>query len=176
MVAKSELLSNSTTQGVIPMLNTTIFFYTLIVCSLGFALVWIVFYFWKVHNRSALGDRDHPSEMSSQRSGEEKRKQPRANINWPVSIEASDGTIDAKATDISLGGAFICCEKPLPLRQVFSLTMIGPDNEPVKATAEVVWSNANVPSEKVVNRGMGVRFIKMSDRHLQLVGQLFPKE
>jgi hypothetical protein len=50
--------------------------------------------------------------------------------------------------------------------------MIGPNNEPVVATAQVVWSNVNVPDEKVINRGMGVRFIKMSDRHIQLVGQI----
>jgi hypothetical protein len=50
---------------------------------------------------------------------------------------------------------------------------MGPDNEPMKATAQVVWSNANVPEEKVINRGMGIRFIKMSDRHIQLVRQIF---
>ena len=155
------------------MLNSTVLFYTLFITALGLVLFWIISHFWEGHNRSALDP--YLSVKLPQRGGEERRQQPRANINWPVSIEAPDGTIDAKATDISLGGAFICCEKPLPLRQVFSLTMIGPDNEPVKATAEVVWSNANVPSEKVVNRGMGVRFIKMSDRHLQLVGQLFQK-
>jgi hypothetical protein len=53
------------------------------------------------------------------------------------------------------------------------MTMIGPDNEPVIATAQVVWSNVNVPEEKVINLGMGVRFIKMSDRHIQLVKQIF---
>jgi hypothetical protein len=42
----------------------------------------------------------------------------------------------------------------------------------VIATAQVVWSNVNVPDEKVINRGMGVRFIKMSDRHIQFVGQI----
>jgi hypothetical protein len=171
MVTKSEFQSNSTTQRVIQMLNTTIFFYTLIVCSLGFALVWIVYYFWKEHSRSDLDY--HTSVKLLQNVGEEKRKQPRANINWPVSMETSDGTIDAEIKNISLGGAFICYKKPLPLGQVFPLTMIGSDNEPVIATAEVVWSNVNVPNEKVINRGMGVRFIKMSDRHIQLVRQLF---
>ena len=73
--------------------------------------------------------------------------------------------------NMSLGGAFICCEKPLPLGEVFRLTLMGPDKESLTATAAVVWSNANIPT--VINRGMGVRFIKMSDRHIQLVRQLF---
>jgi hypothetical protein len=54
--------------------------------------------------------------------------------------------------------------------------MIGPDNEPVTATAQVVWSNVNMPDEKVIHRGMGVRFIKMSERHLQIVRELFKTE
>jgi len=87
-------------------------------------------------------------------------------------METPDGTIEAEIRNISLGGALICCKKPLPIGEVFRLTMIGPNNEPVVATAQVVWSNVNVPDEKVINRGMGVRFIKMSDRHIQLVGQI----
>jgi uncharacterized protein (TIGR02266 family) len=117
----------------------------------------------------------HPSTKSSQRSGAERRQHPRIDINWPASIETSEGTINAEIKNISLGGAFIGCKKPFPIGQVFSLTMTAPNNEPVKASAEVVWSNANVPEDKVVNRGMGVRFIKMSERHLQIVRQLFPK-
>jgi uncharacterized protein (TIGR02266 family) len=88
-------------------------------------------------------------------------------------METSDGTIEAEIKNISLGGAFICSKKPLPIGEVFRLTMMGPDNEPVIATAQVVWSNVNVPDEKVINRGMGVRFIKMSERHIRLVRQLF---
>jgi uncharacterized protein (TIGR02266 family) len=117
----------------------------------------------------------HPSVKSLQKTGAERRQHPRIDINWPVSIETPEGTIDAEVKNISLGGAFIGCKKPLPIGQFFSLTMTAPNNEPVIATAEVVWSNENFPEEKVVNRGMGVRFIKMSERHLQIVRQLFPK-
>ena len=88
-------------------------------------------------------------------------------------METPDGTVNGEINNISLGGAFICCEKPLPIRKIFHLTMTGPDQEPVDAAAEVVWSNVNVPDDKVVHRGMGVRFIKMSDRHIRLVRQVF---
>jgi uncharacterized protein (TIGR02266 family) len=110
-----------------------------------------------------------------QRIGAERRQYPRIDINWPVSIETPEGTIDAEIKNISLGGAFIGCKKPFPVGQFFSLTMTPPNSEPVTASAEVVWSNANVPEDKIINRGMGVRFIKMSERHLQMVRQLFPK-
>ncbi len=147
-----------------------IFIFGGILFFLAFLVVWIVNYFWKTRSRSDLDSLT--SAKLRQNAGEEKRQHPRVDINWPVSIETSYGTITAEVKNISLGGAFICCKKPLQLRKVFRMTMIGPENEPVIATAQVAWSNANVPEEKVINRGMGVRFINMSDRHIELVKQI----
>jgi hypothetical protein len=142
-----------------------------IVIFLGFVLVSVVFYFWKFHSSSDFDY--HTSVKSHQKVGEENREHPRADIDWSAWMENADGIIELKVRNISLGGAFICCKKPLSLGKSFNLTMMGPDNEPLKATAQVVWSNANVPEDKVINRGMGIRFIKMSDRHIQLVRQIF---
>ena len=145
--------------------------YATILLFLGFVLVFVVYYLWKVRLGPEL---DYSTSVKLPHNvGEQKRSHPRAEINWPVSIETSDGTVKGEINNISLGGAFICCEKPLPIREIFHLTMMGPDHEPVVATAEVVWSNVNVPDAKVIHRGMGVRFIKMSDRHIQLVRQTF---
>jgi hypothetical protein len=141
-----------------------------IICFFGFIVAWAAYSFLKFHHRSEL-DSSPPVRLTRQ-VGKEIRKYPRAEINWPVSIVTPGGTIMAKVINISLGGAFICCEKPFPSGEVFELTMTGPDNEPLIATAKVVWSNANVPDEKVVNRGMGVRFIKMADKHIQLLKQI----
>ena len=148
----------------------TVIIYGGIVCFLGTILVLVVYYFWKFQSSSGF---DYPAYGKlDQNAGPEKREHPRADINWAASMETSGGRIDAQVKNISLGGAFICCKKPLSIGEVFPLTMIGPDNEPVMATAKVVWSNVNFPEEKVVNRGMGVRFLKMSDRHIQLVRQI----
>jgi hypothetical protein len=145
-------------------------FWLLIVCLFAVVLIVLLYYFLKGRNHSGFDY--HTSMKLPQGVGEEKRKHFRVDINWRVLMETSDGVVEAEIKNISLGGAFICCKKPLPLEKVFPLTMIGPDNEHVIATARVVWSNVNVPNEKVINRGMGVRFIKMSDRHIQLVRQI----
>jgi hypothetical protein len=147
-----------------------IFIFGAIVFLLAFLIVWIVNYFWKMSNRSDLDSLT--TAKLRQNGGEEKRNHPRVDVNWPVSIETAYGTIAAEVKNISLGGAFICCKKPLQLQKVFRMTMIGPENEPLIATAQVAWSNANMPEEKVINRGMGVRFIDMSDRHIQLMRQI----
>ena len=153
------------------MVSSVTFIFGLVVCFLGFLVVWLVYYFWKVNTDSTL---DHPaSAKGTQTGGKENREHPRSDVNWPVSMETPDGTVNAEVKNVSIGGAFICCEKPLPIGEMFRLTMMGPDKEPVIATAKVAWSNVNVPEDKVINRGMGVRFIKMSDRHIRLVRQLF---
>ena len=93
----------------------------------------------------------------------EKRQHERVEIKWPVKIESSHGPITGETKDVSLGGTFIICQKPLPLGESFSLTLYIPDDEPLNINAEVVWSNINVPESKIVTRGMGIRFIKISE-------------
>jgi uncharacterized protein (TIGR02266 family) len=139
----------------------------------GGIFAYYAYCFMKVGGRFGLDEQ--PSVSLPQRAGVESRQHPRTHVHWPVSMETPEGTIEAEVQNISLGGAFILCQKPLPIGHVFKLTMIGPDKEPVIATAQVVWSNVKMPDEKVIHRGMGVRFIKMSERHLQIVRELFKK-
>ena len=155
--------------GVTGMINRAIFIYGAIAFFLAFFVVWMVSYFWK---KSIPSDRDSLISAKLPRNlGEEKREHPRTDVNWPVSIETAYATIAAEVKNISLGGAFISCSKPLRLKKIFNMTMMCPGDEPLLVTAQVAWSNANMPEEKVVTRGMGVRFINMSERHLQLVRQ-----
>jgi hypothetical protein len=151
------------------MTDRMIFIFGAIVVFLAFLIFWTINYFWKVSNRANVDSLTLGKVR--QNGGPEKRQHPRFDVNWPVSIETIYGTIAAEIKNISLGGAFISCTKPLRLKKVFSMTMIIPENEPLLVTAQVAWSNANMPEEKVVNRGMGVRFINMSERHLQIVKQ-----
>ena len=97
---------------------------------------------------------------------EEKRQDPRIGIVWPVSLETSQGEVKAKIKDLSLGGAFIACRDPLSLKEQFNLTINLPDQKPLTLVSEVVWSNSNVPDDKIIIRGMGIRFTqnKAEDR------------
>ncbi len=134
-------------------------------------IIWFCYYFLKVGKGS---DIVLTSPVAfPQTSQESKRKHPRTTVNWPVSMETADGIVEGEIKNISLGGAFICCEHPLSIGVVFRLTMKAPDGEPIEASARVVWSNSHLPKEKVIHRGMGVQFLKMSDRHLHCVRGLF---
>ena len=148
----------------------TILIFWISVCLLMLVFVSVVYYFWKAHIRS---EHDCQISMEFHKNLEEQRfGQARVNSNWRISMETPTGVMAAEIRNISLGGAFIFCRMPLRVGEVFHMTIIGPDRELVRATAEVVWSNANAPLGKVTNRGMGVRFIKMSDGHIELVRRI----
>ncbi|MGA1825048.1 MAG: PilZ domain-containing protein [bacterium] len=124
-------------------------------------IVWIIFTYIK-KNMLGIGVDQTPTGLTESVI-KEKRQYERVEIRWPVTIESSHGSITGETKDISLGGIFIICQTPLPLGESFSLTLHIPDKEPLTITAEVVWSNINVPDSQIVTRGMGIRFIKISE-------------
>jgi hypothetical protein len=48
----------------------------------------------------------------------------------------------------------------LALSERFQITIEVPGRPILPLNAEVVWSNANVSPETIVNRGMGIRFVR----------------
>lgn len=128
----------------------------------GFFLAGIMIVIRNLKKRMLPGYDVKTSILLAETYWEEKREHVRVGIVWPVSIENSHGPIKAKTKDISLGGAFIACDNPLPLKELFSLSVNIPGPVTLSLNSEVVWSNAGVPEERVVTRGMGVRFLGMT--------------
>ena len=128
----------------------------------GLILFWFVSMYLKkrlASDKSAQG-----YTPSNNISWEEKRRHPRIAISWQASIETSDQTDNAQIKGISLGGAFVVCSEPLALNAMFKISIRIPNLEPLRLKAEVVWSNRNMSAERVVNRGMGIRFIENTEK------------
>ena len=82
--------------------------------------------------------------------GKENRRYPRRIVHWSVIIKTAQRSVKGETRDVSSGGAFIYCDNPQKLNQVFYLTIhIHPEIISFTSMAEVVWLK---PS------GMGVRF------------------
>ena len=128
----------------------------------GMILFWFIF----VHFKKRLApDKSNLGFLSPDKiSWEEKRAHPRSAISWQASIDVADRTDEVQLKDISLGGAFVVCREPLTLNDKFKISLNLPNQDPLQLSAEVVWSNANVPLDKVVNRGMGIRFIMNTEK------------
>lgn len=90
----------------------------------------------------------------------EKRQHPRLEISWSAALEIGQSSIKVRLKDISLGGAFIICKEPISLNQKLRLYIDVPHQETFALNAEVVWSNMNVPQDKVIHRGMGIKFVQ----------------
>jgi hypothetical protein len=88
----------------------------------------------------------------------DRRLQPRMEIRWPVTMLTTEGNIPGETKDISMQGAYIYCEKPLPQSERFVLSVKAPDAS-MQVMAQVVWSNNYGPAKKDESPGMGVRFI-----------------
>jgi len=125
------------------------------------ALLWLITAYLR---RKTAVDRSKPAmAIAAKVSFEEKRQHPRVAISWVADLETTQGAIPVLLRDISLGGAFVVCPKPLQLNEKCHITIHAPNQESLLLNAEVVWSNANVPDDKVITRGMGIRFAQNSE-------------
>ena len=133
----------------------------------------IIFWFVSMYLKKRLAS-DQAAQgytPSTKISWEEKRRHPRVAISWQAFIEMSGQTDNVQLKDISLGGAFVVCAEPLALNDRFKISIRIPNRELLLLNAEVVWSNSNVPADRVVNRGMGVRFIENTDKDRQRLNE-----
>ena len=88
----------------------------------------------------------------------EKRIYPRTQVRWSVSGITNSGTMQGETQNISLNGAFICCEKVLRPNEILLLTVNGPSG-PMQVIARVVWSNLLPCDAKGNTTGIGVKFM-----------------
>ena len=100
-------------------------------------------------------------------TGQELRRHQRVEISWSARLENSEKSQEVTLKDISLGGAFVVCQEPPAMQDIIKIIIQVPNSGTLPLNAEVVWSNANMPSDKVVNRGVGIRFINNELRERQ---------
>ena len=95
---------------------------------------------------------------------------PRPELKWSVSAQVGGGIMHGETRDISLQGAFIRCRNPLNLNEVFDMVVDVPEKS-LNVRAEVVWSNIHGPDDKITPRGMGVRFVQISQEDRKIIAQ-----
>ena len=113
--------------------------------------------------KQVAGDRVIPVEK-------DRRRYPRAKIEWPVSIHSDRVVSQGITFNISPNGVFIRCRDPLSVYSVFDMVIFAP-GEPLKAKGEVAWSNPSGPLEGVTPRGMGIRFLEIADEDQRFIAE-----
>ena len=139
-----------------------------ILCAL-LSFIWIIIKNLKKRMFSEDKSVDLIEFVQSKAEAEEGCKEQKVDIKWPVSIEMNNGIIKAETKDLSRSGAFIKCSKPLLPGEQFNLIIETPVKGAVSLKSVVIWSNSNIPEEKVLTRGMGIRFIQNKKEDLELL-------
>jgi Tfp pilus assembly protein PilZ len=144
-----------------------VWFMTMLVFTVAFFLVFFAVYFF----RPKKDDKIIP--LTSERElldPEEISLSHRAEPNWPATIETeAEGTAKASIISVTHGSAFITGTTKLAIGEKFQITIDLPDRPPLQLKAEVTWSNMHLPAEKVLNRGMGIRFIEAGEDAVCLI-------
>lgn len=94
----------------------------------------------------------------------EKRTSDRIRVRWPVTVLTGHSATQGETRNITVNGVFICCEEPLQLNEVFSLSISPPNHNPVEVTGKVIWSDLYAVDEQNTAFGTGICFVKISDR------------
>jgi len=120
-------------------------------------------------NYSSIGA--DASSVGTRIQREERREDSRVKMKWPVTIETLEGSLNGETINVSVGGAFICFQGLPRLKERFRVTMNPPNHHALQATVSIVWSNFNVPEKDIIHRGMGVRFLEISDEDRQFISK-----
>ena len=93
----------------------------------------------------------------------ERRKQPRIEVSWPVTVIADWGSVQGEIKNINVEGVMILCEEPLRLNDTYQMSILPPDHKAIGVTGKVVWSDAYCMDENDGVFGIGLCLVEISD-------------
>ncbi len=92
----------------------------------------------------------------------EKRQHLRAEVKWPIKIITDDGILEGETLNIAVDGISISCDEPLPLNQIFRISIEPLKQSVIEIRGEIVWSDS-YGIDGGNTYAMGVCFVKISD-------------
>ena len=100
---------------------------------------------------------------------DERRSQPRIEVNWPIQVNSGTRCIEGITKNINLQGMCILCKEPLLLEENISISIFPPNCKSINVVGRIIWSDCyalDLKEETPVS--IGLSFIKLSvkDRHL----------
>jgi hypothetical protein len=103
---------------------------------------------------------------------EEKRKHPRKEVIWPITIIAEHGTIEGEIRNITVDGLFIFCEEPLRLNETYRMSIVPGKHKAIGVTGKVVWADAYCMTEDKSAYGIGICLIQIKDQDRETLREM----
>ena len=104
----------------------------------------------------------------------EKRKLPRIEVRWPVTMITETGSVEGEARNITVEGVFIHCMERLSVNETYRL-LIKPAGEQIEVMGKLLWSNLDGAGDRDILPGMGFCFVKVSEGDRELLRQAIQK-
>jgi len=93
----------------------------------------------------------------------EKRRSPRVEVSWPITILAETGTIEGEIRNVSVDGLLIFCEEPLRLNETYRMSILPGKHHAIGVSGKVVWADAYCMDEQNTAFGVGVCLVELTD-------------
>ena len=93
----------------------------------------------------------------------EKRKIPRIEVRWPVTVITDKGSVKGEARNISAEGVYILFKHPIEnvaLNETY-LLLIDAAGQMIEVMGKAIWSNPDIPP------GMGLCFLEIIEGDLR---------
>ncbi len=95
---------------------------------------------------------------------DERREDPRAEMELDVGLEGENTFFTGRTGDLSKGGLFVATDNPMPVGTELLLSFVLPDRYRVRAEGVVAWVRAPRYRPDAPPAGMGVRFLRLTPR------------
>jgi c-di-GMP-binding flagellar brake protein YcgR len=106
----------------------------------------------------------------------ERRRYPRAKIEWPVTVKTDQGIISGYTLNLSAGGATVRLQNPPLVHEVIEMTIKIPElDRNLVVEAEVVWSTADIVDNELTLPIIGLSFADISDQDRWLISTAVAK-
>jgi c-di-GMP-binding flagellar brake protein YcgR len=106
----------------------------------------------------------------------ERRRYPRAKIEWPVTVKTSRGTISGYTLNLSAGGATVRLQNPPLVHEIIEMIIRIPEiDRQLAVKAEVVWSTADIVDNELTLPIIGLSFTEISDQDRWLISTAVAK-
>lgn len=106
----------------------------------------------------------------------ERRRYPRAKIEWPVKVKTDQGSISGYTLNLSAGGATVRLQNPPLVHEVIEMIIKIPElDRDLSVEAEVVWSTADIVDNELTLPIIGLNFTTISDQDRWLISTAVAK-
>jgi hypothetical protein len=124
--------------------------------------------------RDRKRERQEPRRYRTLSGFVEKRKLPRIEVRWPVTMITEKGSVEGEARNITIEGVFIHCAEKLSLNETYRL-VIRPAGEQIEVMGKLLWSNLESAADRDSLPGMGFCFVKVGDGDRELLREAIQK-